>query len=291
MKSLIEIAEALDITGYLDARDVLLQLYREAKAHLSHWSWIRMSEELGFGKTNVLHLMAQGKRSLTVKAADRIADSLKWKGTKRQFWLTLATWQSETDPIHRETLFRKLYSMRERSSEGHLSPDAFEYFDCWYHPVVRELVALSEFQSDPTWIAESLEPKIRVDEARKSLELLERLGMIRFDSEKNRHVLTQTRVATDLQVDSMSVVRYHQRMIDHGKDAITNIQETLRDISAITFNGDAVLAEKVKGELDALRLRLLSYSEKSTNGDQIWQLNMQFFPMSSRVKSSKKGRD
>ena len=130
-----------------------------------------------------------------------------------------------------------------------------------------------------------------MDEARKSLELLERLGMIRFDSEKNRHVLTQTRVATDLQVDSMSVVRYHQRMIDHGKDAITNIQETLRDISAITFNGDAVLAEKVKGELDALRLRLLSYSEKSTNGDQIWQLNMQFFPMSSRVKSSKKGRD
>ena len=46
------------------------------------------------------------------------------------------------------------------------------YHSRWYLPAIRELVATASFREDPVWIADSLCPRIGVDEAETALETL-----------------------------------------------------------------------------------------------------------------------
>ncbi|MCX6127047.1 MAG: TIGR02147 family protein [Proteobacteria bacterium] len=291
MKHFRDIAASIDITAHLDVRDVLLALYKSAKSDLISWSWIEMADRLGFGKTNIVHLFSLGKRPLSIKAGEKISSAVGWRGHRKAYWAILVEWQAERDPATREILFRKLYAIREKKATNQLNFSQYEYFDHWYYPAVRELVALADFRSDPEWIAKTLIPPIRVDEAKKSLELLEGLNMIRFDETLMRYVVTQERVATGDNIDSISLVRYHQHMLDHAKDSITGVSEDLRDINAMTIKCDAKVMGEIKRELAMLRLRLLDLSEKNTTGDTVVQLNMQMFPLSKKVEPVVKNKE
>lgn len=285
MPNLKSIASKLDLTSYLDARDILVDLYKIANAEMGRISWLAISSELGFGRNNLVHLFAQGRRALSLKTAHKISEHLDWKGINRRYWLALVEWQIERDPIKRETLFRRLYKMRENVKTGVLDASQYEYFDHWYYPAIRELVAMPGFKSDPEWIARTLIPKIRLDEAKKGLDLLEKLGMISYDKNLMKHVITEQRVTTGDNVDSIAIIRYHQHMMEHAKDSITGISETIRDINAVTLKLDDIQFDKVRSELAIFRDRLLSMSENSAGGTRVWQLNMQLFPLSENIAS------
>ena len=278
LKSIIA---AIDVTTFVDMRDIVSAWYTAAKAHMKDWSWFTMSDQMGLGHNNTAHLISQGKRSVSVKLAQKICLALDLAGQPKKYLITLAAWQHSKDPGERERLFHNLYTLRERATITPMREDMFAFYETWYHPAIRELVALDDFQSDPTWIANRLQPKIRIDEARKSLALLERLGMIAMDPTKNRHVITESRVSTGAEVDSHSVIRYHQSMLELAKASITDIDEKMRDISAITFNGNMTMIALVKAEIEAMRLRLLSISERTNSGPYVLQLNMQLFPLTS----------
>ena len=60
---------------YLHYRDYLREVYKRVKAELSSYSWLQFAEDLGFSRTNVIHLVIQGKRPLSAKAAEKVVEA------------------------------------------------------------------------------------------------------------------------------------------------------------------------------------------------------------------------
>lgn len=260
-------------------RDYLYHLYSELKSHLGEYSYIKLATDLGFAPTGIIHQIIKGRRNLTTNTGKKIADVIGLKGPERQYFMTLIEHNNSKSPQAREEAFESLLKIKAKTSSGKITDDLLEYVKEWYHPVIREMVGLPNFQSDPVWIAKSLFPAIRTDQARKSLELLERLGMIHFSKGKSSWVQKDDVVQTDHEVRGMIAYRYHLGMIDLGKHAVTASNRAERDISGITFRLAEDKIKKLKEKLYEVQQEILASEETSENTDQIYQINMQLFPV------------
>jgi uncharacterized protein (TIGR02147 family) len=272
-QKLIEtIASRVPVTRYLDYREYLQAVYQALKNELGSYSYLSYAEDLGFSKTNVIHLIIKGKRPLTDKAADRIEQ--------------LVSFQNSHDPIEREVLMQNLLHYKNKDVHSDESHDQLEFFTEWFNVAIYELALTPYFSEDPKELAGLVTPRIRPEQARKSLELLQRLGLLRKDETSGRLMPTRNRVSTGDEIASLAIIRYHQKMIDLGKESLTSVEATLRDISAISIAIPEHKLPEFKKEISALRKKLLSMAEEETHPDAVYQVNFQLFPL-SRQKPKK----
>jgi uncharacterized protein (TIGR02147 family) len=278
LKSLCETvlpSDHLSITNYLQA------LYNEAKKECGTYSYTKFAEHLGFGPTNIMHQFIKGRRALTHKSGERILSGLGLNGLERRYFLNLLDLANSRDSASRELAMTALLDLKNKALPDEFDKDCLEYYSRWYHPVIRELVGIQKFREDPEWIAATLTPTVRPAQAAGSIELLKRLKLIRYDEAKGRLVQADQRVTTGHRVRNMALIQYHQQMIEIAKQSLTAIKGQKRDVSALTISVDTRSAEKIKSMIHDFQLSLLEVAEHSADPDQIYHINIQFFPVTN----------
>src|ERR1700730_5835126 len=100
--ALVKAAAAVPVVGLLDYREYLQGVYAWLKADLDTYSYLSFAEDLGFSRTNVLHLVINARRPLTLKGAIRVANALQLKGLERRFLETLVHYCNSRKPAERE---------------------------------------------------------------------------------------------------------------------------------------------------------------------------------------------
>lgn len=273
-----EVAAKIKVTQFLSCREFLARLFEEVRKVRPKYSYRQYSQDLGFGYSNYLHLIVRGQRPVSVKAAQCIADALDFKGATKQYFVTLAKHASAKTLAEREDHFETLLSLKNRELVSELDRDQLEYFSEWYHPVIRELVGLTDFDAESLHIIERLVPHLTPEQVRKSLELLERIGYIKINETTNRYYQTKTHVRTPAEVRGIAIVRYHHQMLELARESIVKVAPQRRDISALTVKVTDDLAKEIKNDLQELRQKILDKSAKCAEADQVFQLNMQLFP-------------
>lgn len=278
-------AAAIDVFQFLSAVEYLKKVFEHVKKRAGTYSYREFSADLGFGATNYLHLICTGKRPLSAKAALRMEEFLGLASNASHYFVTLAKYQNARRASERETLFETLVALKSKTLSNTLSRDQLEYFSEWYHPVVRELVTLPDFQPTGEWISSRILPRITPDQGRRSLELLERIGFLKRDPETGAWSQSAARVSTPHGAQAMALIRYHQKMIDLGKESITRVKSARRDISALTLTVSESLAQEIKEDIQAFKKAVLEKAESSaTAGESIYQLNIQLFPVTEGKK-------
>lgn len=272
------IAAGVNPSSFLDYKVYLESLYLAMKAKTSRYSYAKFAQDLGFNASNILHQIVRGHRPLTVKAAQKIIDALDLRGVEKKYLLLLIQYNNATAVTERESLFNKLVDVKNEVLPTTEDKSWLEFFSEWYHPVVRELVGLPEFKSDPEWISDQIMPRIRPEQAKKSLELLANLGLIVWDKEKRRYQQTEKRIVTGQRVRGIGFTRYHQHMIDMGKESLTRVSGSARDISAVTVSVDLITYQKMKAMAHEFQMKMLDVAETAAEPDRIYQLNIQLFP-------------
>ena len=274
--------DSLLVTDHLAYKDYLQAIYVLVKKQLRSYSYLQFAADLGFPRSNVIHLMICGRRKLTSKAAVRIVDSLQLSGIQKNYFETLIRYENSINPDERKDFFQALLLMKNQTVKSALAQSQMTFFHEWYHPVIYEMMRFPDFSSDPYSIAERIKPRIRPEQARKSLDLLEKLGLAVFDGVARRHVPTSNQVTTGDEIASIAIVRYHQRMIDLGKEAITSFGEAERDISAIAIAVSSDTGARIKSEIQAFRKRILTLADEARDTQRVYQMNIQFFPVSTK---------
>jgi len=270
----------LDHTGH---REFLEALYTAAKTHLGSYSYLKFAADLGFSATNVLRLVIAGERPLSSKAARRIAKALGLQGDSLRYWTALVAYAEATTPVERDRLLRLLVRHKTKARPAALDDAQAEYYAQWHHPVVREMIALPGFDGSPEWIQDRLAFPLRLDAVRKSLLLLERLGVLTLDRATGRYDCASAcaSFATPREVDAIEVIKYHQAMIALGAEAITRIDEDVRDIRAVTVSLPLSAVPLLKAKVDEWTREILALEASSARGaepSEVFQVNVQVFP-------------
>lgn len=278
-KTLREIADqTVKPTSFLDYKPYFASLFSHCKERLGKYTYHDFAEDMGFSATNIMHQFIKGHRKLSMKAAQQIIKHLDLRGVERRYFEAMVDYCNTTVPTKREALFQKMLQEKNQVLASEHDKDWLEYLSEWYYPVIRELVGMKGFRPDPQWIVDQIKPRIRPEQARKSLELLERLGFIVAVDEKRGFKLSEKNLSTGHAVRGIGFTRYHQKMIEMGKESLANVKGNKRDVSATTISVDEKTFHKIKGMIHEFNSRVIAESEESENADRIYQLNIQFFP-------------
>ncbi|NRA64807.1 MAG: TIGR02147 family protein [Pseudobacteriovorax sp.] len=276
------------VTNYLDYRTYLSDMYSYLKSNSGKYSYLQMSDDFGFSRTNVLHLIIKGKRPLTEKSAEKILFNLPLDAAEKRYFKLLVAYQAAKGNSARDNLFEKLMKIKSKKLSSSFANIQLDFFQEWYHVVIYEMCAIEQVEKNPEIICHFLKPNIRPEQARKSLELLENLNLIEKTEEGNNWKQTTSHISTGDEIASLAVVSYHQNMIDLGKLSITEVSENLRDISSVCMAIPSTMVGSIKNEISQFRKKILALTESKTKNDaEVYHMNIQFFPSTHMTKKTK----
>lgn len=274
----------LDILGYDNFRVFLKDSVEELRQQKDVFSYRKFSLAAGFSSPNFLILLIKGERNLSEQGAMKIARALGLDSLRRQFFISLVQYNQTSSPTDRFNCAQTLRKLKSKSKLSFIEDAQFDYYTSWTHVAIRECLLIDPCLSEEQ-IAGRLRPKAKVEEVRKSLELLQSLGMIQ--KSEDRWILRNESIATTANFVSASVVEFHKQMIRLGAESLDRFSKADRDITCSTVGLSKESFELVRQKVQELRQEILAIAENDLNKENVYQMNFQCFPLTANEGDSK----
>jgi len=267
----------IDVFRYHDYRAFLAAYYEHKKPH--GFSYRAFATAAGLGAPNYLQLVIQGRRNLTAEMARRFAETCGLGPDAADYFVTLVAFNQAADNDERNQHYRKLSGFRRYRRAQKLELGEAAYHSRGYLPAIRELALSASFQDDPEWIAERLWPPIKPSEARQALDTLLELGLLERGPDGRLCQATRV-VSTGPETQGMHITNYHAEMMQRATAAMTLVPARERDISSLTLCLGSEGIARVKERIHQFREAITELCDSDTAGAVVYQLNVQWFPLS-----------
>jgi uncharacterized protein (TIGR02147 family) len=164
-----------------------------------------------------------------------------------------------------------------------------DYYRQWRHSVVRAIATLDSIPQEPELIANSCQPPMGPEQAKESLELLQKLGLLVRGSDNRLHA-SDPHLAAHENLPLELLRGWHAQAMEQGRKALADIPPTERDVSTMTLALTAADLPTVRAWVVDLRRQVRALAASTTNPDRVFQVNVQFFPVAERARSRKPGQ-
>lgn len=164
-----------------------------------------------------------------------------------------------------------------------LQQDAFNVIADWFHLAILDLTLLSNFNSNPIWIARKL--GITQLEAKTAVARLIRIGML----EENRGVLSKSKAKfTNYREGTTSAAHkeYQRQIIQKALHALENCRAELKDITSMTIAASVEKLPAAKEKIKRFRRQLCHFLEDGKK-DSVYHLAIQLYPVTEMEKEEK----
>jgi uncharacterized protein (TIGR02147 family) len=277
------------IFEYTDYRAFLKDLYQEKKRDNPSYSFRCFSNRAGFKSKSFIQHVIDGRRNLSDDSIEKLNRVLKLTGKQLSYFSALVSFNQAKTRELRMYHWSQLCAFNPRNPLRLLMKDQYEYFTKWYHKTVRELVCSVDFGDEYEYLGKLLTPPISAREARKSVQLLLKLGLIR--KMDRGYVQTDAFLTTGDEVQSLAVQNFHHENLGLARRAIDSIPRDDRDISTLVVALSDNTFRQIKNEIRAFRKRLLGIVNSEESHDGVYHINFHLFPTTRKLTSAKDGSE
>jgi uncharacterized protein (TIGR02147 family) len=270
-----------DIFKYIDYRTFLADFYQEKKKTTRYFSYRYFADRANIKSPVFLKQVIDGERNLTRTMIEKFIYALNLNKKESVFFKNLVLFNQAKEAHEKQEHYGVMLTMMDYVQEYQLKSDQYAYFDKWYTCVVRELVCLHQFNDDFAAIAAAIKPRIRPSEAKKAVQLLVRLKLL----EKQDGHYRQTNTAITSNDDMVALARrsFNSAMLLVARDANESMPPMVRNVSGITMGISKPCYEVLLAEMAAFKERVKAIVNQDTSSTQVYQLNLQLFPLSDDV--------
>jgi uncharacterized protein (TIGR02147 family) len=263
---------------YSDFRSFLRDYYEAARLKDKKFSFRYFSRIAGFSSSGAILKIMNGKTNLSPAGADKISKALKLNKEETSFFKSLVGFGQSKTPTEKQYFAEQLLKAKTYRKIKPLSEMQFRFYSQWYYSVVREMVELPGFKEDPEWIAGRLYFAITPREAKHTLEDLLALGMV-VRNPGGKLAMADAHISAGDEVYFSQAVNCHRQFLQRASESIDLVAREKRDISAMTICISPEGAAKLKEMIQKFRKDIVEFISGDAQTDQIYQLNMQLFPL------------
>lgn len=277
----------LSIYDYKDYRCFLKRWYELNKKQRRSFSYRSFASNAGFSSPNTLKRVIDGQRRLTMESATAFARAMKLNKQEALYFRFLVQYQQAKTHQEKNLYYKKILQIQKVKQLKPLAKDQYDYCSQWYHPVVRELLVSKKFKGDLDWIAKNIQPELSLKEVEKSVQLLERLGLVLKKEKKNSKgdlvytwVQGQSVLSTGPEALSLLSHNYHQEILSLIKDRLDDIPSEQRELRGITLGISAEKLPLLINKIREIKDDILSLVSDEEDVDQVMLLAIQLIPVS-----------
>jgi uncharacterized protein (TIGR02147 family) len=274
---------------YIDFRSYLADWINDRKSQGLPGSnrWFALKMEIN--STSWLTSVLKGKKGLSKESANRLSQVLKHSPVEARYFELLVQFNLARTVQERTSLYAELLALQKVSDVRTVESSQYDYYTAWYHTAVRSIIGMYAFtdcDDDHEAIASMVIPPITAAQARKSIKLLIRLGMVAIDNKALLSV-TSPAVASGEAVTSLAIDNYQQETMRLAQESMDRVAPKERYIGTVTVGISEKAIDQIRHVLIDTSNRIAEIANADTGSDRVYQVNFQFFPMSTNGDTSR----
>ena len=274
-----------DIFEYTGYRQYIADYYAEKKEKTA-FTWREFTKKAGFTSSVYLKYISEGQFSLSEDAVERVADAMHLTGQRREYFREMTQFDHAKTDKAKKDAFNRMLAIANQNKAKIIEGDAFRYFDSWKNPVLRELAPAMP-GAKPLALAHACRPKISAAEVSESLNFLVRADLLQKD-ENDNYVQTDRVVTTGpMGAAAVAIRGMHRQMGELALEAIEGVPQNERHFSGITLGITRNAYHEIVEEIAAFRKRIIEIATREKDTDEVYRLNVQFFPMTNKSEIKK----
>jgi uncharacterized protein (TIGR02147 family) len=270
------------IDFYDNYREYLRDYYEDCKKKQPYFSYRYFCRKAGLTSPSHLKEVIQGKRKLTSKNIEAFAKGLGLNETDAGFFRALVHFNQSSSSTEKRQYLDQMRGLRRRVSQTTVPIDRYEYYTTWYHVVLRELACLTNWKDDYRLLARLVNPSITAAQAREGIKFLLDTGFLR-KNETGDYEQSAPAITSGSEVIAAGVRSFNRLMANRGAEAIDQFSPTERDIQSLVVGISAESYRLIKMEMQEFLSRIVRIVDDDKKADQVFNLNIQFFPLSERA--------
>src|SRR4051812_12429826 len=227
---------ALDINiyAYTDFRKYLGDYYAARKGIEKKFSHRYIQEKVGAGSAGWFADVVKGRTNVPGALVIKLAKLLQLNATETDYFESMVFFGQAGSLEERNRFFQKMMAFKEVRADM-VGMDRLEFYSKWYHGAIRELLFFYAFRGDYAELARKLSPPIRQAEAKESVALLERLGMVEpngIGGFRSKDAVLKK----DPSFPSVVMANFLKSNMEMAIEALDRYSKDERDISALTIS-------------------------------------------------------
>lgn len=269
------------IETYENYREFLKDCFEDRKKRFSFFSNRYFCKKAGITSPSLYQEVVKGKRNLTSKTIAAFSKGLNLTDCDAEYFKTLVLF-NQCQTVWEKALYHEsLKKFREKIPKEIIPPNQYEYFAKWYNPAIRELACLINWGDDYQLLASSLNPPIKKKEAKESVELLMKLGLLRKNND-GKYEQSSPAIASGNNV--IDVRTLNKQLSELGVSAVESIPSSERHISSMTMGISGKAFFQIEQEIEEFKDRLRRIIHNDECSDAVYNINIQFFPVSRKIE-------
>ena len=271
------------VFDYFDYREYLSDVFAQLKKQRYGYSYRSFSREAGISSHNFLPRIIKRERSLSAEFLPKLCTYLKLSQKEQRYFQTLVVFNNAKKPPVKEKMLKQLLTLRLVSEERRIEDKKLHFFDKWYYPVIRELASICDFHDDYALLARQCKPRISASQAKGAVNYLVANGFLSREADGRYRVINQV-IATEEEVDSTIISKYHKITIKQCADAVDTVKKEKRYFSSSTLLVSKEVYEDIKKEIFHFRKRLLAMARECNTPEMVCFAGFQLLPRSEIIK-------
>lgn len=260
---------------------LFMQDYYDERKRLGVFSWREFCKSAGFTSPNFLKLVCMGQSKLSKVKVGDVAKAMGLVGDDADYFREMVTFcNAEKDEAKKAALLEMQRIALEHKVRV-VDSDAFQYYESWKYPVLRELAPMMPGAS-PRDLADTCKEHVSAEEVRDVLNFLVKAGFLKKDGEK---VYSQTEqiVIGSKEALPIAIRAMHKEMANMAARAVDRYSASERHFTGVTLSVNQEASERIAKELDACCRKVLAIANEYSDQDQVCRINFQFFPVTDKI--------
>lgn len=273
----MEEEKKLNIFNYSDYREYLRDFNEMKKRVNPSWSFGLWASKLELNSISSITMIINGQRHAGKKIQASLIKYFNFN-TKEAYYfeeLVKIAKSSKNDPSLTILMLEQnddLKTLREENTEQ------VDLFFNWKAHCVKELTQLKDFTPSGAWIQKRTNGLIKIEEANKLLTALLKNNFLERNTINGKETIVAVgSIHPTKEVTMEAAKAYHKGLMDNSYEAI-NTDKNRRSLHASTLS---LLQKDIPKAKEMIREFQMTFSEEieQNPADEVYQLNIQFFPL------------
>ena len=274
-----------DVLTYTGYRQYIADYYADKKAK-SAFTWQEFARAAGFSSPVYLKYVSEGRFNLSDEAAFRVAVAMHLVDYEQEYFCEMVKFDHAKKDSDKKAAFNKMLAIAEAHKAKILEGEAFRFFGDWKNPVLRELAPAMP-GAKPLALAHACRAKVSAAEVTETLNFLVKAGLLQKDEDGNYKQTEKSVTTGPMEVTPLAVRNLHRQMGEFALDTIEGVPQDKRHFSGVTVGVTREAYEEIVQEIAEFRKRVIAIATRDSATDEVYRLNMQFFPMTNKGENKK----
>lgn len=274
------------ITAYTDYRLFLRDFHSGQKLLNPRYSHRMFARKASLSSSGFFSEVVAGKRKLTQATLLKFSQAMKLGAQEHAYFECLVDFNQAKTVEEKNHHYARLMALRGTRLDI-VGAGRYEFYRNWWNSAIREMInchsVKCDSREDYAALGQSLQPSISAAQARRSVDLLLRLGFVERMPDGRLRQTTRFISTGSLppgEPTTLDVDNFQLAMLELARKALDSQPRAQRDFSTLTLSLSAAGEAAAKAEIAALRKRLLALAEQDRGADRVRQFNFQSFPLS-----------